>query len=100
MCGIQHLSGTHTVYFGPMQAYKKFLAILFSLTNNNLTNNKRNKRLQKFNGGYQALTEVNRPFSGAPSGENLLLRWTSYQTSLSEKHSFYGTLVGKLQQKD
>ena len=42
----------------------------------------------------------NRPFSGAPSGENLLLRWTSYQTSLREKHSFYGTLVGKLQQKD
>ena len=25
----------------------------------NLTNNKRNKRLQKFNGSYQALTEVN-----------------------------------------
>ena len=24
----------------------------------NLTNNKRNKRLQKFNGSYQALTEV------------------------------------------
>ena len=43
---------------------------------------------------------LNRPFSGAPSGENLLLRWTSYQNSLSEKHSFYGTLVGKLQQKD
>ena len=43
---------------------------------------------------------ANRPFSGARSGENLLLRWTSYQTSHSEKHSFYGTLVGKLQQKD
>ena len=43
---------------------------------------------------------TNRLFSGAPSGESLLLRWTSYQTSLSEKHSFYGTLVGKLQQKD
>ena len=47
-----------------------------------------------------SIISFNRPFSGAPSGENLLLRWTSYLTSLSEKHSFYGTLVGKLQQKD
>ena len=30
-----------------------------SLSMSNLTNNKRNKRLQKFNGSYQALTEVN-----------------------------------------
>ena len=43
--------------------------------------------------------QVNRPFSGAASGENLLLRWTSYQTSHSEKHSFYETLVGKLLQR-
>ena len=42
---------------------------------------------------------ANRPFSGAPSGEKLLLRWTSYQASLCEKHSFYDRLVGKLQQR-
>ena len=30
-----------------------------SLSMSNLTNNKRNNRLQKFNGSYQALTEVN-----------------------------------------
>ena len=43
--------------------------------------------------------KINRPFSGAASGENLLLRWTSYQTSHSKKHSFYETLVGKLLQR-
>ena len=31
MSGTQHLSGTHTVQFGPMQSCKRFLAILFSL---------------------------------------------------------------------
>ena len=38
-------------------------------------------------------------FSGAPSGEKLLLRWTSYQASLRGKHSFYDRLVEKLQQR-
>ena len=57
--------------FGNFSAHKHYvllflsrfltsLVVLFaSLSMSNSTNNKRNKRVQKFNGSYQALTKVN-----------------------------------------